>query len=656
MLARPLILLLVLGATACAGSTVVPDRPPAKGPEDATSVVKLGGGEGAFDPDDRDGDGIPDAYDLCPAHAEDGKGAHPFDGCPDERDPSKRVVAWGPSPKQAVKVTRGEIKISEEIRFGLGSATIDPSSQALLKSIAQILRDVPEIELVEIAGHADASGGDDANKKLTAARAASVRADLIQKGTAADRLRAAGYSSYCALDPGTTDAARARNRRVELRILRRDGANLGPTWGGCAEAEKHGLRPAPLPAPRAPVAPADDRRARECPEGEARQCGARCDKGDVAACESLANLYGADDPRRALAAARKACDLGALHFCLRVAGDLRQGKGTPRDLPRAHEMLQKACGKGHGLSCTAAGVDLRKGEGAPRDEARAAELFQRGCEDGDGGGCQELGASFWEGRGVPKDRRRAFEMYIAGCEAGSGGACAAIGAAFKEDAASAARSRARALAALHVGCEQDEAAPACEALRGLDEQPGEYTVLPVCAAGDFKACREACRSSKAGAACVDFGLALLYGTGVRRRSADAGATFAEACREGNARGCALSAVVHAGNNEDPRAERTAAADFEAACASGEPSGCVNHALMELDGLGTYKDEESAARELGALCEKGVVALACAHAAALARRGVGAPADPARARVLAERACAGGFRRACADQRGEAAPR
>jgi uncharacterized protein len=641
---RPLLLTLVLAtASACVPPAPPPPAPP-KAPDDATSVVKLGGGEGAFDPDDRDGDGIPDAYDLCPTLAEDGAGAHPWDGCPDDHDPSKRVAPWGPSPKQAVKLTRGEIKISEEIHFGSGLAAIDPSSEALLRAIMQILKDVPEIEIVEIAGHADPSGSDEKNKHLTEQRSAAVMADLARRGIAAGRLRAAGYSAYCPIDAGTDDLARARNRRVELRILRRAGTNLDPPWGGCAEAGKHGMKPPTLPPPAPVEAPADDRRARECPESEARQCGARCDHGDVNACEALVNLYAADDPKRAFAAAVKACDLGALHVCARVAGYLRQGKGVTQDLARAHDLVLKSCAKGSGRSCTDAGLDHHQGNGVAKDEAKAAELYGRGCEAGDSAGCESLGAAFRAGLGVPKDRARGLDLDIAGCEIGGATACAAIAAAFKEDPA-ALRSRARALAALHVACDQDEAAPACEALHAMDEQPGEYVTLPVCSAGDFKACREACRAEKAGAACVELGVALLYGTGVRRRSADALSIFAEACREGNAKACVMSAVVHAGNNADPKAERTAAGEFEAACALGDRSGCVGHALMELEGLGTYRDEDAAGKALDAACSKGV-AMACVHLAAMAKKGAGVPADEARSRALTARACAAGLRRAC----------
>ena len=640
--ARALVPLLTLAAAACAAFRPTPPPPPPKPPEDTVSVVKLGAGEGAFDPDDRDGDGIPDAYDLCPGLQEDGKGAHPWDGCPDDRDPAKRVVAWGPSPKNAVKVTRGEIKISEEVRFGYGSATINPASQALLKSIAQVLEDVPEIELVEIAGHADDSGVNEANKKLTEARAASVMRDFVKKGIAQGRLRAAGYSAYCPRAPGNDDAARAMNRRVEFRILRRDGKNLDPPWGGCAEAEKHGMKPVPLPPPRGPE-PENDRLARECAEGD-KTCAGRCDHGDVGACEALANIFAADDPKRAFAAGSRACELGALHFCVRVAGALRSGKGARKDAAKAHNLVLEACSKGNGRACTEAGLDHHLGNAVPKDEAKAAELYDRGCEAGDGGGCELLGASFWQGTGVPQNRRRGFDLYVAGCELGSATACGAIGQAYKDDKG-AAKSRGRAIEALHVACEQDEAKEACDALGALQEQPGERMPLPVCSAGDFKACRAACQAQKAGPACVDFGVALLYGTGVRKRSADALSLFSAACRDGSAKGCVMSAVVHAGANEDARAEREAASDFDGACALGEPSGCVGHARMEAEGLGTYRDEESAAATLDEACGKGV-AMACAELAGMARRGAGAAANEGRARTLTARACALGLKRAC----------
>ncbi|MEO7330362.1 MAG: hypothetical protein ABI193_17435, partial [Minicystis sp.] len=390
----------------------------------------------------------------------------------------------------------------------------------------------------------------------------------------------------------------------------------------------------------------DDRKAaQQCGDAETKSCQQRCDGGEIDACAALANLFSGDDPKRAFLAASKACELGALHVCVRVATALRQGSGVARDAARAHALLRKICDKGNGRACTEAGGDHHQGLGVAKDEAQAAELYLRGCEGGDAGGCALRGAAAWSGTGVEKSRRQGMELAIAGCELGGATSCAAIGAFFKEEPDAGKRSRGRALSALHVACEQDESAEACEALKAMEELPGEHQALPVCTAGDFKACRASCETQKSSAACLDFGMAMLYGTGVRRRSADALALFTEACREGSGKGCVLSALINAGHNEDPKAERAAAGDFDTACAQGEASGCVHHALMELEGLGTYRDEANAATALDAACAQGE-GLACAQLSTLTRKGLGTAKDTSRAATLLEKACKRGFRPAC----------
>jgi outer membrane protein OmpA-like peptidoglycan-associated protein len=634
----------LVGLVACAGAPPAPAgpvEPPAA--VDATTVVKLDAG-GRDAKDDRDGDGIADAYDLCAGPLEDGRGAHPWDGCPDAADPARRATPWGVSPM--LRMTRGAIHISQEVRFGSSSSAIDPASQELLRSVAQALIDVPEIELVEIAGHADDLGSPENNRKLTEARARSVLADLVGKRVARARLRAAGYSSFCPLAAGADETARAKNRRVEFRILRRDGKNLDPPWGGCDEAEKHGMKPAPLPPPTGPRTPGDDRKTLvDCSEAAAKACQKRCDGGEAAACEALANQLAADDPKRAFAAASRACTLGALHFCTRAAADLRAGRGVTKDAKRAHALVVGACERGNARACAQAGADLAEGSGEPKDAAKAFALYVRACDAGDASGCELAAAATWAGDGATKDRRKSLELTIGACELGSAKACATVATASAEEPALAKRSRGRALAALHVACEQDDAKEACDALGALREQPGEWQSAPLCAAGDFKACQKACDAAYASEPCFELGLALLYGTGVRRRSADALALFTESCREGNAKGCATAALVRASQDHDAKSERAAAADFDAACALGEASGCVNHALLELEGLGTYRDEASAASALDAACDKGE-AIACAHVSRLAARGLGTAKDPARAAALLERACKGGFRPAC----------
>jgi chemotaxis protein MotB len=59
------------------------------------------------------------------------------------------------------------------------------------------------------------------NWELSAARAISVVQYLIAKGVAPQRLVAAGFGEFQPIDPGTTEDAFSRNRRIELKLTER---------------------------------------------------------------------------------------------------------------------------------------------------------------------------------------------------------------------------------------------------------------------------------------------------------------------------------------------------------------------------------------------------------------------------------------------------
>lgn len=179
-------------------------------------------------PLDEDADGIPNTEDACPRipgkrHADPKR-----NGCPD------------------AYVDDTDLVVFDEIRFATASAEILPESNPILDEVAKLLRDHPEIVLVEVAGHADERGGEQYNLRLTQARVESVVAALVQRGIAPARLRAKGYGFYCPRREGHDEAAWRENRRVEFVIVKRDS---GPTGAplGCENAAAHGVRPDPLP-------------------------------------------------------------------------------------------------------------------------------------------------------------------------------------------------------------------------------------------------------------------------------------------------------------------------------------------------------------------------------------------------------------------------
>ncbi len=222
---------------------------------------------------DKDGDGIADASDKCPTVQEDGLAPQEKDGCPSE-DPDKDGLLGaadkcptepetvnkfkdddgcpddGPKLKLKLgkaRLTADKVVIDQAIQFKTDSAEIESESEPVIKDVVGVMKANPDIDFVEIAGHADKRGGDAKNKDLTQKRADAVLAELVKGGIEANRLRAVGYGSYCPEDPQENEAAYTKNRRVEFVVLRRAGSPLAAKWGGCAEAAKKGMKIAAIP-------------------------------------------------------------------------------------------------------------------------------------------------------------------------------------------------------------------------------------------------------------------------------------------------------------------------------------------------------------------------------------------------------------------------
>ncbi|MFQ5705194.1 MAG: OmpA family protein [Gemmatimonadales bacterium] len=191
-------------------------------------------------PSDTDGDGVFDGIDECPdtpagdevdergctvAKDSDGDGVvDPRDRCPNTQ-PGQNVDAVG-CPVLFV-IEQGQIVSNEGrrgplvlrgVNFASGRSVLTRASYAILDAVAASLLAYPEVR-IEITGHTDATGSDRINRPLSAARARAVMAYLARKGVPPGRLQARGYGSDQPIAPNSTRAGRARNRRVELRVI-----------------------------------------------------------------------------------------------------------------------------------------------------------------------------------------------------------------------------------------------------------------------------------------------------------------------------------------------------------------------------------------------------------------------------------------------------
>jgi len=159
--------------------------------------------DGCPPPPDTDGDGIIDKLDKCPLEPENYNGFEDEDGCRDDL------------PKSADDIKDKPI---EGIFFEFGKDKIQKKSFKTLDRAVTILKDFPSIR-IEISGHTDDVGSEEANLDLSRRRAESVKNYMVEKGVEASRIETVGYGRSKPIDDGKSAKARAKNRRIEFRII-----------------------------------------------------------------------------------------------------------------------------------------------------------------------------------------------------------------------------------------------------------------------------------------------------------------------------------------------------------------------------------------------------------------------------------------------------
>jgi outer membrane protein OmpA-like peptidoglycan-associated protein len=122
------------------------------------------------------------------------------------------------TPNTPVNTVPNKAIILKNVFFATASAEIKPESQAELNRLRDMLRENIKIK-IQLNGHTDNKGADEANQTLSENRAAAVRNYLIQQGIAPDRLIAKGFGETQPIDTNETDAGRKNNRRTEFVVL-----------------------------------------------------------------------------------------------------------------------------------------------------------------------------------------------------------------------------------------------------------------------------------------------------------------------------------------------------------------------------------------------------------------------------------------------------
>ncbi|MCX7193082.1 MAG: OmpA family protein [Proteobacteria bacterium] len=141
---------------------------------------------------------------------------------------AKAVSAPAPvaAPQESFKTIFTDKPVTiEGANFDTNSAKLKPAADKKLNEVVDFAAKYKESNLA-VTGHTDSTGSKKLNQKLSEKRAASVKAFLVKKGVAADRITTKGEADTMPVGDNKTRAGRAQNRRVEIRSVVREESKV----------------------------------------------------------------------------------------------------------------------------------------------------------------------------------------------------------------------------------------------------------------------------------------------------------------------------------------------------------------------------------------------------------------------------------------------
>ncbi len=109
------------------------------------------------------------------------------------------------------------LKLPSGISFDFNSAAVKPEFRPALDQVAQTLASY-QSTFVDVSGHTDSIGSDAVNQRLSEQRAQAVADYLSYQGVNRARIATRGYGKQFPIASNDTEAGRAQNRRVEIKL------------------------------------------------------------------------------------------------------------------------------------------------------------------------------------------------------------------------------------------------------------------------------------------------------------------------------------------------------------------------------------------------------------------------------------------------------
>jgi outer membrane protein OmpA-like peptidoglycan-associated protein len=104
------------------------------------------------------------------------------------------------------------------IYFERGNSRVLKKSYPYLEDLVYYLQDNPELK-IELLGHTDSQGSHKSSRQLSEERVGRIQHFLKNNNIHPHRIKAKGYGEMRPVAPNDSEENRAKNRRVEIRIL-----------------------------------------------------------------------------------------------------------------------------------------------------------------------------------------------------------------------------------------------------------------------------------------------------------------------------------------------------------------------------------------------------------------------------------------------------